>query len=47
VKHGTDHSQETAAGDAAPTSVANPRRTRIGADGSATTPQNVRRPARN
>jgi hypothetical protein len=46
VNHGTDRSQETVTGDAAPTGVANPRRTRIGADGAATTPQNVRRAAR-
>jgi hypothetical protein len=43
VTHGTDRSQETTTGDAAPTSVANPRRTQVSADGSPTTPQYARR----
>ena len=47
MNHGTDRSQETVAVDATPTGVANPRRTRIGADGAATTPQNVRLAPRN
>lgn len=43
MNHATDRSQETAAGDAAPTTVANPRRTRLGADGRPLTQQNPRR----
>jgi hypothetical protein len=42
VSHSSDRSQETAAGDAVPTGVANPRRTRLGADGRPLTPQSVR-----
>jgi hypothetical protein len=46
MTHATDRAQETTAGDAAPTSVANPRRVRLGADGRPLTQPNVRRTAR-
>jgi len=42
MSHASDRSPETAAGDAAPTSVANPRRTRLDADGRPLTPQSAR-----
>jgi hypothetical protein len=46
VSHATDRSQDTAAGDAALTTVANPRRTRVDADGRPLAPQNARLAAR-
>jgi hypothetical protein len=42
VNHGSDRTNETAVGDATPTSVANPRRTQLAADGSPTTAQSAR-----